>query len=98
MSEIHIKYVHNSDASKNQESMYSSVEAKNDNEAAHPELLTDYTSEDVTPQRVQEKVNAQSRAYLASTDWYVVRFAETATAIPGDITTTRAAARAAIVG
>ena len=35
-------------------------------------------------------------AYLASTDWYAVRFAETAQAIPEDVVTQRAEARAMI--
>lgn len=45
----------------------------------------------------QEEINAENRAYLASTDWYVVRFAETGVAIPADILSARQAARDAIV-
>ena len=45
----------------------------------------------------QAELNATSQAYLASTDWYVTRHAETAVAVPADVTTARAAARAAIV-
>jgi hypothetical protein len=45
----------------------------------------------------QEVINAESMAYLASTDWYVVRYAETGVAVPSDVTTARAAARSAIV-
>lgn len=44
----------------------------------------------------QQKKNTESQAYLDSTDWYVVRFAETGVAIPADITTARAAARASV--
>ena len=45
----------------------------------------------------QELTNATSRAYLASTDWYVTRRSGTGEAIPTDIDTARAEARAAIV-
>ena len=45
----------------------------------------------------QAELNATSQAYLASTDWYITRHAETAVAVPADVTTARAAARAAIV-
>ena len=45
----------------------------------------------------QAELNATSRAYLASTDWYVTRRSDTSEAIPTDIDTARAEARAAIV-
>jgi len=45
----------------------------------------------------QAETNATSQAYLDSTDWYVTRHAETAEAVPSDVTTARAAAREAIV-
>ena len=45
----------------------------------------------------QEILNNESLGYLASTDWYITRHAETAVAVPADVTTARAAARAAIV-
>ena len=45
----------------------------------------------------QAETNATSQAYLASTDWYITRHAETAVAVPEEITTARASARAAIV-
>lgn len=41
--------------------------------------------------------NEEARAYLDSTDWYVVRFAETGTPIPQDILDARQAARGRIV-
>ena len=44
----------------------------------------------------QAATNRQARAYLASTDWYVVRWTETGVPVPAEITTARAAARAAI--
>ena len=42
-------------------------------------------------------ININAQDYLASTDWYVTRHAETGVAVPADVTTARAAARAAIV-
>lgn len=50
-----------------------------------------------TPEQIQEKVNKQAREYLAETDWYVVRFAETGVAIPEDILALRQQARESIV-
>jgi hypothetical protein len=44
----------------------------------------------------QAKTNAEARDYLASTDWYIIRFQETAVAVPADITTARQAARDSI--
>ena len=44
----------------------------------------------------QAETNATSQAYLASTDWYITRQAETAVAVPDDVTTARAEAREAI--
>ena len=45
----------------------------------------------------QAELNATSQAYLASTDWYITRKAETGDAVPSEITTLRTAARDAIV-
>jgi hypothetical protein len=45
----------------------------------------------------QEVTNSESMAYLASTDWYASRKADTGEAIPSDIAALRAAAREAIV-
>jgi len=45
----------------------------------------------------QASINSESLEYLKSTDWYITRQAETAVAVPDDVTTARAAARAAIV-
>jgi hypothetical protein len=45
----------------------------------------------------QSLVNSESLEYLKSTDWYITRHAETAVAVPDDVTTARAAAREAIV-
>jgi len=45
----------------------------------------------------QVAANTIHLAYLASTDWYITRHAETAEAVPEAITLARATARAAIV-
>ena len=43
----------------------------------------------------QAETNATSQAYLDSTDWYITRFTEASVAVPADVTTARAEARAA---
>lgn len=43
------------------------------------------------------QTNRESLAYLASTDWYVIRQQETGIAVPQAILDARAAARAAVV-
>ena len=45
----------------------------------------------------QRRINMESLAYLASSDWYAIRLAETGEAIPADVLTARANARASIV-
>lgn len=50
----------------------------------------------VSSKAAQAQINAEALAYLASTDWYVTRFAETGVAIPAQISAERAAARARI--
>lgn len=45
----------------------------------------------------QEVVNNQAKWYLADTDWYVSREAETGVAMPADVKAKRAEARKAIV-
>lgn len=52
---------------------------------------------DNSAQEAQDALNAASLKYLAETDWYVTRFAETAQPIPAEISSARSAARAAIV-
>lgn len=54
-------------------------------------------SDEQIAQQNQAKTNAASLKYLADTDWYVTRFAETGVAVPQDVLDARAAARAAIV-
>ena len=54
-------------------------------------------TETFTAEEIQATTNAVSKAYLRSTDWYTTRHAETAVAVPADVTTAREAAREAIV-
>ena len=54
-------------------------------------------TETFTAEEIQATTNAVSKAYLRSTDWYITRHAETAVAVPADVTTAREAAREAIV-
>lgn len=54
------------------------------------------TAQDKARQK-QERINAEARRYLAETDWYVTRFAETSQPIPEDIAALRQAARDRIV-
>ena len=58
-------------------------------EANAPDAVAEPTAQEVT--------NAESMAYLASTDWYASRKSDTGEAIPSDIAALRAAARAAII-
>ena len=51
---------------------------------------------DPTTEELQAKTNAEARAYLSSTDWYVTRFAETGISIPADILSARQAARESV--
>lgn len=58
-------------------------------------VLQDYPAP--TPEQIQAQKNREARAYLESTDWYVVRRAETGDEIPQEVLDNRAAARASIV-
>lgn len=58
-------------------------------EANTPDAVAEPTAQEIT--------NNESMAYLASTDWYASRKADTGEAIPSDIAALRAAARAAII-
>ena len=50
------------------------------------------TEEDIAADN-QRTIRNTAKKYLADTDWYVTRYAETGTAIPEDIATARAQAR-----
>jgi len=53
--------------------------------------------EDITAQVAQDAINAEALAYLASTDWLVIREVDAGVPCPADIKAERAAARARIV-
>jgi hypothetical protein len=57
----------------------------------------EYDLQAVEAEAAQQQLNQESRAYLSSTDWYVIRQQETGVAIPQDILNARQAAREAIV-
>jgi hypothetical protein len=62
-------------------------------------LPAEYTIEieDITAQVAQEAVNAEALAYLASTDWLIIREVDAGVPCPAEIKAERAAARARIV-
>jgi hypothetical protein len=53
--------------------------------------------EDITAQVAQEAINSEALAYLASTDWLVIREVDAGVPCPADIKVLRAEARAKIV-
>tara|TARA_R110001632_G_scaffold52485_2_gene130123 strand:+ start:74 stop:385 length:312 start_codon:yes stop_codon:yes gene_type:complete len=55
----------------------------------------EYTDAEIAA-NAQAEINQENLAYLANTDWYVVRLMETDVAIPEDVYIKRGAARAAI--
>ena len=61
------------------------------------EIKTPEQVEQEKAQQEQEQINNESREYLKSTDWYVVRQQETGVAIPQDILDARQAARESII-
>lgn len=62
-----------------------------------PEEVEAHLNPAPTPEQEQERINAEARAYLASTDWYVIRMQETGEPVPEDVLAERAAARARVV-
>jgi hypothetical protein len=62
-------------------------------------LVADFTVEieDITAKLEQEKINAESLAYLASTDWMIIRESETGVVCPVEIKKARQAARDRII-
>lgn len=62
-------------------------------------LRAEYTVEieDITKKLEQEKANAEALAYLASTDWYIIRELDSGEPCPEDVKQKRQAAREAIV-
>lgn len=56
-----------------------------------------FTQEDVTAQVAQEAINAEALAYLASTDFLIIREMDSGVACPAEIKSLRQAARLRIV-
>lgn len=50
-----------------------------------------------TEEQLQQQANSEARAYLAETDWYVIRLQETGEPVPAEILEERAAARARVI-
>jgi hypothetical protein len=59
--------------------------------------VVEYDLQAVEAEAAQQQLNQESREYLNSTDWYVIRQQETGVAIPQDILDARQASREAIV-
>lgn len=51
------------------------------------------TVKPITPAELQATINATAQAYLASTDWMVLRQADSGEVMPNNIKDARAAAR-----
>lgn len=62
-------------------------------------LRAEYTVEitDISQQLEQERINNEALAYLASTDWLIIREMDSGVACPAEIKALRQAAREAIV-
>ena len=65
--------------------------------AMTPEEVDAHLNPKPTPEQEQERINTEARAYLAETDWYVIRLQETGEPVPAEILAERAAARARVV-
>jgi len=63
--------------------------------AAH--LLPEIVTQEEFDAYVQKLMNEDARIYLASTDWYIIRFMETGIEVPEEVTTNRELARANVV-
>lgn len=50
-----------------------------------------------TEEELQQQANAEARAYLASTDWYIIRLQETGQPVPEEILEARSQARSRVV-
>ena len=62
-----------------------------------PEEVEAHLNPAPTPEQLQQQTNAQARAYLTSTDWYVIRLQEKGTPIPQEILDARQAARDSVI-
>lgn len=56
-------------------------------------IVKDFRTDSEIAEQLQAQANAEARAYLNSTDWYVTRFTETGKEIPEEVKTKRDEAR-----
>ena len=68
-----------------------------DKTAMTPEEVEAHINPPPTPEQLQQQVNTEARAYLAETDWYVIRLQETGEPVPAEILAERSAARARVI-
>ena len=77
------------------------VNGNMDYEAVKEWLLTNTPEPEFTEaelaKQAQEKVNADALAFLASTDWYIIRLQESGIAVPQTVLDARATARLQVV-
>lgn len=50
-----------------------------------------------TAEQIKERANIEARAYLSSTDWYVIRLTETGEPVPEEVSRKRKSARESII-
>jgi hypothetical protein len=60
-------------------------------------IIADFCSAENREEEILKKTNENARQFLLETDWYVIRFLETAVAIPSDVTIARALARTKVI-
>ena len=62
------------------------------------QILVDGVFVDPVPaDPTQDDINAVNLAYLAQTDWFVIRMNETGVPVPDEVLSSRASARSAII-
>ena len=52
-----------------------------------------YLNPPKTQEQLQQEINTEAKNYLAETDWYVIREAETGVAVPDEVSLSREKAR-----
>lgn len=82
---------------------YGAVYAYDDEQvtAGYGKSMTPMTKSEINahenPEKSREEKNADARAYLNSTDWYVIRMQETGEKIPEEVLKKRSEARKEVV-
>ena len=57
------------------------------------EEVTTYLNPPKTQEQLQQEINTEAQNYLAKTDWYIIREAETGVAVPDEVSLSREKAR-----